>query len=195
LGIPENQIHVQFRIVIGMEYLCKNSKKEKLTSFMLSDLAMQVRGPSKDEVVHYSGVKSVWINKELGVFSVTVTTMEGNQYVISNRFVHDDGRVENKSNAYALFVRVLHMHLREKSKAKFTCVKRYHLPDWQKFLWVPMAFGIAFLLDRLGFVLFHWALQGVALAAIGLLLIIISEKNRAVEKSTLGEIPVEFLPG
>jgi hypothetical protein len=178
-----------------MEYLCKNSKKERSISFMLSDLAMQVRSHSKDEVVHYSGVKSVWINKESGIYSVTITTIEGSQYVISNRFVHDDGRVEDKSNAYALFVRVLHMHLREKSKAKFTCVKKYHLPDWQKFLWVPLAFGIAFLLDRLGFTLFHWALQGVALAAIGLLLIIISEKNRAVEKSTLGEIPVEFLPG
>jgi hypothetical protein len=182
-------------LVIGMEYLCKNSKKERATSFMLSDLAMQVRGHSKDEVVHYSGVKSVWINKESGVYSVTITTMEGNQYVISNQFVHDNGRVENKSNAYTLFVRVLHRHLREKSKARFTCVKKYHLPDWQKFLWVPLAFGIAFLLDRLGYTLFHWALQGVALAAIGLLIIIISEKNRAVEKSTSGEIPVEFLPG
>jgi hypothetical protein len=184
-----------FRGFIGMEYLCKNSKREKSISFTLNDLAMQVRSPSKNEVVHYSGVKSVWINKESGVYSVTLTTMEGNQYVVSNRFVHDDGRIEDKSNAYALFVRVLHMHLREKSKAKFTCVKKYHLPDWQKFLWVPLAFGIAFLLDRLGFTLFHWALQGVSLAAIGLLLIILSEKNRAVEKNTFGEIPVEFLPG
>jgi hypothetical protein len=162
---------------------------------MLSDLTMRVRGHIKDEVVHYSGVKSVWINKELGVYSVTITTMEDSQYVISNRFVHDDGRVEDKSNAYALFVRVLHMHLRQKSKAKFTCVKKFHLPDWQKFAWLPVAFGIAFLFDRLGFTLFHWTLQGVALAGIGLLLIIISEKNRAIEKTTSGEIPIEFLPG
>lgn len=161
---------------------------------MLSDLAIQVRGHNKDEVVHYSGVKSVWINKALGIYSVTITTVDGNQYVISNRFIHDDGRVEDKSTAYAMFVRVLHRHLREKSKAKFMCIKKYHLPDWQKFAWVPLAFAIAFLFDRLGYTLFHWALQGVALAAIGLLIIVISEKNRAVEKSTSGDIPIDFLP-
>lgn len=155
---------------------------------------MQIVGPGKDEVVHYSDVTSVWINKEAGAFSVIIKTVEGSQYVVSNLFVENDGRTEDKSNAYALFVRVLHMHLREKSKAKFTCVKRYHLPDWQKYLWVPVAFGFAFLLDQFGFTLFHWAIQGAALAAIGLLLMVLSEKNSAIEKPASRDIPLEFLP-
>jgi hypothetical protein len=178
-----------------MEYICKNSRKEKPVSYQLSDLMMRVKRASREDIVHYSVVKSVWISKGLGVYSVVITTLDDHQYTIGNRFIHDNGSVDDKSNAYALFVRVLHMHLREKSKANFTCVKKFQFPDWQKFLWVPVAFGIAYGFDYLGFSLFHWALQGIALTAIGLLLILVSEKNQAIEKSTSGDIPIEFLPG
>jgi hypothetical protein len=177
-----------------MEYASKSSKKEKPAIFLLEDLGMRVQKQGRDETIHYSNIDSILIYKGLSLFSIVIITKDRHQYTVSNRFVHDDGRVEDKSNAYALFVRVLHMHLREKSRAHLTCVKTYHLPDWQKYLWVPVAFALAFGFDRLGFSLFHWALQGIALAAIGLLIILVSEKNRSIEKTPEGEIPMEFLP-
>jgi hypothetical protein len=178
-----------------MEYTFKNSRKERPVRVFLGDMSMRIVYAVREDVIHYSGIQSVWVNKSAGSFSVTLTTIDNSQHIISNKFINDTGQAEDKSHAYALFVRVLHLHLKQKSKARVTCVKKFHLPEWQKLLWVPLAFAIAFMFDVLGYKLFHWAIQGAALAASGLILIIVSERNRAIEKSTTGEIPIEYLPG
>lgn len=157
---------------------------------------MQVHTPGKDETIHYSSIQWVHVNKRSdGFYSIDLRTIDKSSYTISNRYFDPTGDIEDKSASYAMFVRVLHMHLRQKSEAKIMCMKNAYIPDWQKLLLVGILFGISYLLDFLGFKLFHPAIHGVALSGIALLLVAVSEKNRMVEDYLLGEIPHEFLPG
>jgi hypothetical protein len=179
-----------------MEYACRNSKNEGALNIKLGDLNMQVRSPGKDEIIHYASIQWVHVNKRSdGFFSIDLRTIDKSSYTFSNRYFHTSGDVEDKSASYAMFVRVLHMHLRQKSKAKITCLKNVYIPEWQKLLLVVILFGISYLLDFLGFKLFHPAIHGVALSGIALLIVMISEKNRMIEAYPKGEIPHEFLPG
>ena len=178
-----------------MEYLCKNAKNANPLSITLGDISMRLVSPGKDEVVYYSAVRSAQINKNLdGYYSITLKTLDKATYVISNRYCYTTGKVNDKSPSYGLFVRLLHRHLREKSKAEFCCVKNFRIPDWQKTVIMLLLFGSSFLLDSLGFSLFHPVFHGLALSIIGLVVMMLAERNRSVEWQTRGEIPVEFLP-
>jgi hypothetical protein len=179
-----------------MEYNCRNSRNDKPKSIFLGDLTMRIHSPGKDEIVHYSSVQSVHILKGSdGFYAIELKTIDKNIYTLSNRYFHPSGEIEDKSASYSLFVRVLHMHLREKSKAQFKCVKNIHVPEWQKLLLVVVLFAICYLLDYLGYKLFHPAVHGIALSGIALLLVTISEKNRSFENFMRGDIPPDFLPG
>ena len=178
-----------------MEYTSKNSKNEEPIQIYLRDLSMQVKSLGRDLIVFYSSVETVnLIKRPGGVFSLRFTTIENKSFTISNKYVHPSGHIEDKSPAYSMFVRVLHMHLKEKSKARLSCRKVFHIPDWQKLAIILLLFGISYLLDYMGVKLFHPAIHGAALSAIALLIITVSEKNKAFENSSCKEIPREFLP-
>jgi len=180
-----------------MEYICKNSKKESPLTILLGDLSMRVKMPGKDEVIHYTGIKSVLIAKSSNdFFFLTLKTFDNTSYTVSNRYCHPTGEVEDKSSGYAMFARILNMHLINKSKAEFKYVKNIHIPGWQKILLLALLFGSSFLLSYFDFSLFYPVLPGVALSLAGLclLILLLSERKRTVEPFTHGEIPIEFLP-
>jgi hypothetical protein len=128
-------------------------------------------------------------------YTIELRTIDKNFYVISNTYFHSNGEVEDKSASYAMFVRVLHFHLRQKSKAQFKCVRNFRVPDWQKLLLVVVLFGISYVLDYMGYKLFHPAVHGIALSGIALVIVALSERNRGIENSMRGDIPTDFLPG
>ena len=178
-----------------MEYQCKNSKSDDPIHFYLRDISMQIKTLGRDVIVFYSSIERVNLTKRAGGwFTLRFTTIDNKSFTITNKYIHPTGHAEDKSPAYSMFVRVLHMHLKEKSKAQITCRKEFHVPDWQKLLIVVLLFGISYLLDFMGVRLFHPAIHGAALSAIALLVITLSEKNKAVENSSVREIPRDFLP-
>jgi hypothetical protein len=178
-----------------MEYQCKNSKGEDPTYYYLRDISMQVKTLGRDLIVFYSSIEKVNLTKRAGgLYSLRFTTIDNKSFTITNKYVHPTGHIEDKSAGYAMFVRVLHMHLKERSKAQITCRKVFHIPDWQKLVIVTLLFGISYLLDFMGVRLFHPAIHGAALSAIALLVITLSEKNKGVENPSVREIPREFLP-
>lgn len=178
-----------------MEYSCKNSKNEDPIQIYLRDLSMEVKSLGRDLIIFYSSIDSISLIKRAGgIYAIHFTTIEKKSFTISNKFVHTGGYVEDKSAGYSMFVRVLHMHLKEKSKAQLSCRRVFHIPDWQKLLVVGLLFGISYLLDFMGVRLFHPAIHSTALSAIALLLIIVSEKNKAYENFACKDIPKEFLP-
>jgi hypothetical protein len=178
-----------------MEYLCKNSKNEEAIQIYLKDLSMEIKSPGKYWVVFYSSIDTVSLTKRSGDFySLQITTSDKRVFNVSNRYIESSGHSEDKSVAYSMFVRVLHMHLKTKSRAQINCRKVFHIPEWQKILVVLLLFAISYLLDFIGARLFHPAIHGVALSAIALLIITLSEKNRAIENFSSKDIPREFLP-
>ena len=134
------------------------------------------------------------IKKVGGVYSLRLTTSDRKTFTISNQYVQNTGHIEDKSAAYAMFVRVLHMHLKEKSRARFNCKKVFYVRDRNKVLLVFLLFGISYLIDFMGIKLFHPIIHGLALSGIALLLIAVSEKNKGIENSSGKEIPREYLP-
>lgn len=178
-----------------MEYLCKNTKNEDPQEIYLRDQSMLIKSLTRELIIAYSSIERVNLIKEdKGVYQLQFTTVDKKTFTISNRYIHASGHAEDKSPAYSMFVRILYMHLRAKSKARLTCRTTFHIPDWQKTLIVLLSFGISYLLDFTGTKLFHPAIHGVALSAIALLAIALSEKNKAIENSSSREIPREFLP-
>lgn len=178
-----------------MEYQCKNSKGDEPVQFYLRDISMQIKSLGRDLIVFYSSIEDVSLTKRAGdLYTLRFTTIDNKSFTITNKYIHSSGLVEDKSFAYAMFVRVLHMHLKEKSKARITYRKVFRIPDWQKLSIVVLLFGISYVLDFMGVKLFHPAIHGVALSAIALLIITLSEKNKAIENFTSQEIPREFLP-
>lgn len=178
-----------------MDYQTKNSRGDEPTHFYLRDVSMQVKGLGRDLIVFYSSIEKVNLTKRMGsLYTLRFTTIDNKTFTITNKYVHATGHIEDKSAEYSLFVRVLHMHLKEKSKAQISCRKEFHMADWQKLAVVILLFGISYLLDFMGVRLFHPAIHGAALSAIALLLITISEKNKSVENLSVREIPKDYLP-
>ena len=178
-----------------MEYLCKNSKGEDPIHIHLWENSIQVKSPGRDLIFFYSNIEKVNLTKKTGgLYSLRFTTIDNRSLTVTNKYIQSTGHIEDKSPAYTMFARVLHMHLKEKSKAKISCRKVFYIPDWQKLAIVLLLFGISYLLDLMGLKFFHPAIHGVALSAIALLIIILSEKNKVTKNSTSQEIPSEFLP-
>jgi hypothetical protein len=179
----------------GMEYQSKNSKGEEPIQIYLRDISMQVKTLGRDLIIFYSSIERVSLTRRTGsLFSLRFTTIDNKSFTITNKYVHSTGYIEDKSPAYTMFVRVLHMHLKEKSKAQFTCRKIFHIPDWQKLAIVVLLFGISYLFDFMGVKLFHPAIHGAALSAIAILVITVSEKNKGIENPSIRGIPRDYLP-
>jgi uncharacterized membrane-anchored protein len=178
-----------------MEYICKNSKNEDPLHIYLREQSMLMVSLTRELIITYSSIERITLIKGVkGLYRLQFITVDKQAFTISNRYIHSTGKAEDKSTGYSMFVRVLYMHLKSKSKARITCRTSFHIPDWQKMLVVLFSFGISYWLDFMGAKLFHPAIHGVALSAIALLIITLSEKNSGAENPSSTEIPKEFLP-
>ena len=84
-------------------------------------------------MIPYAVINEVVLNKSNGKqFRAKLLPDGGKPIVITNTYRTTSKDVEDRSRAYATFVRVLHFHLKDKSKAKFstivTALKLFRFP-------------------------------------------------------------------
>jgi hypothetical protein len=102
-----------------MEYTCKNSLKEKETTFQLDTYDIVVISESQKQIIPYPDIIELRLNKKRSLYFLHLHTLTfGTIYITSQSFNQAGGRVD-QSRAYLTFARVLHMHLQEKSNAQY----------------------------------------------------------------------------
>lgn len=102
-----------------MEYNYKNSVSAPASTVVLGELSLVIKKGEHERVVPYHRITSVRLDCAQGLYQVFLSIDDQPELMISNRFYFSNGTFEDRSRTYATFVRVLHFHLKEKSKSKF----------------------------------------------------------------------------
>lgn len=173
-----------------MEYQSKSSKKGNPLTIKLTESALVLNVKGIDESFPYSMIEKIEISKQSGNnCAITIITNNSRSYTIFNRNESADGLVHDNSTGYSMFVRVLHHHLRTKSKVKFTCKRYFHISLWQKILVAVLLLGVSYFFGNPAS---HLLLFALSLSILPLMLIL--EKIPFVNEYKPDEIPLDFFP-
>src|SRR5262245_48040771 len=91
------------------------------TTIYLSEYNLTIKQDKQETVIPYAGINEVVLNKSNSKLFKTFLHPEGGgkPVVITNRYYTSENTVEDRSRAYGTFIRVLHFHLKDKSRANF----------------------------------------------------------------------------
>jgi hypothetical protein len=103
-----------------VEYTFRSSSAEMPTTITLSEYNLTVKQGKQEMVIPYAGINEVVLNKSGSKMFRTFLHPEGGKpLIITNRYYTSEKNVEDRSRAYGTFIRVLHFHLKDKSRANF----------------------------------------------------------------------------
>jgi hypothetical protein len=161
----------------------------------LNEYNLVLKQGKQETVIPYAGINQVVLNKlSAKIFRTRLHPEGGHPIVITNTYYTSAKTVEHRSRAYSTFVRVLHFHLKDKSKANF------HSGNGMASLWIWLSFAIAigFLaalsIGYMGFTLVSPAVDGTILATILAAIVVATRLGRIPKAYTPNDIPLEFLP-
>jgi hypothetical protein len=100
-----------------MVYSYKNVPHKPEMSFTLTPLSVKVESTDAAFSIPFASISRVKLGKTGGVYSCTLISEQHNVVIRSTSY--SEGTFVNQARAYTTFLRVLHYHLREKSKAEF----------------------------------------------------------------------------
>jgi hypothetical protein len=178
-----------------MEYTFRNSFAQAACSVHLNEGSIKCESAGEEITIPYSQFVEVRL-MHVGdnSYKTVIIGPEKKTITITNRFYTADKVFEDQSRNYATFIRVLHFHLKDKSKAHFFTGK-YFTNIW---LWlattVLISFVISYITHYFSLGLANPIIQGAVLAVlIGFLIVALnfSSRGRHYEPT---DIPLEFLP-
>src|SRR5690348_2369925 len=103
-----------------MEYTFRNSVAELPTTIQLSDQVVTIKQGQEEYSVPYIGVNQVNLDKVGPKVYQAVVHLEGHRpVVITNHYHAGQHTIEDRSRQYSTFIRVLHYHLKDKSRASY----------------------------------------------------------------------------
>ncbi|HZY82594.1 MAG TPA: hypothetical protein VFE50_23870 [Cyclobacteriaceae bacterium] len=103
-----------------MEYTFRSSSAEMPTTIYLSEYNLTIKQGKQETIIPYAGINEVVLSKSHAKLFKTFLHPEGGKpVVITNRYYTSEKTVEDRSRAYGTFIRVLHFHLKDKSRANF----------------------------------------------------------------------------
>jgi len=106
-----------------VEYTFRPSLDEVPTTICLAEYNLTVKKGKQETVIPYAVITDVTIKRSSGKqFETRLLPVGGKPIIITNTYQTSSRDVEDRSRAYSTFVRVLHFHLKDKSKAKFSAV-------------------------------------------------------------------------
>jgi hypothetical protein len=93
------------------------------TTICLAEYNLTVKKGKQETVIPYAVINEVILNKFTGKqFRTRLFPDGGKPIIITNTYRTSSKDIEDRSRAYATFVRVLHFHWKDKSKARFSAV-------------------------------------------------------------------------
>jgi hypothetical protein len=128
-----------------MEYTFRPSLNEMPTTICLAEYNLTVKKGKQETVIPYAVITDVVLKKNSGKqFRTRLLPDGGKPIVITNTYHTSAKDVEDRSRAYSTFVRVLHFHLKDKSKARFsaivTALTLFHFPKKYMPTDIPLEF-------------------------------------------------------
>lgn len=178
-----------------MEYTFRNSPGESATTVLLTEHGITVKQGHDEYSVPYIGITMVNIDKLTSKVFHAIVMIEGHRpLVITNRYYIDNHTVEDRSRAYSTFIRVMHYHLKDKSKASFASGSAASRLRLQIITAAAVAFVISFVAEYAGLSLLNPFVQGAVLATALALLILVRYVNHWPRSYNPTDIPMRFLP-
>lgn len=93
------------------------------TTILLAEYNLTVKKGKEETVIPYAMINEVVLNKRNSKqYRTRLVPDTGKSILITNTYQTSSKETEDRSRAYATFVRVLHFHLKDKSKAKFSAM-------------------------------------------------------------------------
>lgn len=176
-----------------MQYTFRNKRGQEPTTITLLDTRLVFACGNTSRNIPYANIACVQMERQGSQFySIELFIDQERSIVITNR--HDastTGALEFQSQFYSTFVRVLHFHLKDKSKAAFVT------KTGNSFLWMEclaaaaLSFGMAYLADQSGWS-FELAMGGGSMMAITSGVLILFYHRKRVYSPI--DIPLELLP-
>lgn len=165
------------------------------TTIYLNEYNLTIRQGKQETVIPYAGINEIVLNKRREkLFRTQIVPEGGHPIVVTNTYYTSEKTIEDRSRAYSTFVRVLHFHLKDKSKARFMS------GNGAGSLWVGLCFAIAlgFLvaltMGYLGYVFVTSLVDGTILAIAFGAIVAATRLGRFPKPYTPNDIPLEFLP-
>jgi hypothetical protein len=178
-----------------MEYTFRNSFAEEPCSIHLNDTSISFQLDGKENLIPYNRILEVQlIRQSRNVYKTVIKAHDRPEIIITNKFYTQEKVYEDRSRVYSTFIRVLHFHLKDKSKANFFTGKHFSTIWFWMACSVCLSFVISYIAHYLGLGLANPIVQGVVLAVlIGIFIVAINVSHRARHYQPT-DIPLEFLP-
>ena len=178
-----------------MEYTFRSSVHEAETTVVLDDYTLRCRKGENEEVISYASITSVRINRlSKHVFKIHLSADGHRSIAISSQSLTENGKLVDHSTGYALFVRVLHRYLKDKSQAVFRSGGNTDR-IWQ---WLALSAVFSFCLsmtaDYLGFSFMNSYIQALIFAALTAVMITVFSTRKLPKSYDPSDIPIQFLP-
>lgn len=178
-----------------MEYTFRSSPRDMPTTIVLSEYNFTVKCGKQERTIPYASIVQVNLLRDRDkTFRVSLRPDGEKPVIITNQYFQSAGTAEDRSRAYATFVRVLHFHLKDKSKATFTSGSRTFRIGYQIAVIAVVSFVVSFLADFYGFRLVDPIVQGIVLSILLGIVFITSGFTAWPRTYHPSEIPMEFLP-
>ena len=178
-----------------MEYTFRNSTAELPTTLLLSDEFLTVKSGKEQFSVPYLGVNQVNLDKVNAKLYRAIIHLEGhNPIVITNRYCVDSVTVEDRSRGYSTFIRVLHYHLKDKSRASYASGSDSGKLWTQVVIAATISFVLSFVGELLGVRFLNPIIQGAILSLVMAGVIFAWRAGHWPRTYNPTEIPLQFLP-
>jgi hypothetical protein len=178
-----------------VEYTFQNTSSEETCSAFLNEYSITFRSVREEHSIPYSMIVEVKLLKiSDDHFKTLLFLNDGHSYVLSNRFYTSDKKMEDRSRLYSTFIRVLHFHLKSKSRAVFTSGNAPGKTRSLVIASVLVSFMISFTAEFFGISLANPLIQAAVLIAMAGIVILAMNMSRWPRHYEPGDIPLEFLP-
>lgn len=176
-----------------MQYTFRNKRGQESSIISLLDTRLVFTCGNASRTIPYANIARVQMERLANRFySIELFIDQEQSVLITNRqYASTTGALEFQSQSYSTFVRVLHFHLKDKSKATFVTKTGKSLLWTECVAAAALSFGMAYLADQSGWN-FELAIGGGSLLAIASGALILLHHRKKVYSPL--DIPLELLP-
>lgn len=177
-----------------MEYTFKNTARDQAHTILLNDYNMTVRSGQVEVVVPYANITHVRLCKVSDDVFRMIISYNDKTLVVTNQFITAARETGNQSRLYATFVRVLHFHLKDKSKAQYKSGYS-HEKLWRSAAGATLAsFILCLVADFLGFRMINPFADALILSVLLIGVLLMVQPVRLPKAYSATNIPFELLP-
>jgi hypothetical protein len=178
-----------------VEYTYQKSASALRCTALLNEYTITFRTSKGENAIPYSMVVEVKLIRESNKKFITIIELDNSDtYTITNYSFSPEKKIEDHSRAYSTFIRVLHFHLKDKSKATFTSGSPAR-KTWNRVtLSIIVSFFISFTAEFFGVSLVNPFIQAAVLIVMIGIVILAVNMGRWPRHYHPNDIPMEFLP-